>query len=76
MDRKFFTEELSKLKTHNAGEGRIIKKNTTFTSDRDNRRKAREAVEKDLLKEIEGSEKKILELIELKIKELFKMKDP
>jgi len=46
IERKYLTEELSKLKTHNAAEGRIIKKNITFTSEREGRKKAREGDEK------------------------------
>jgi len=46
IERKYYNEELSKVKTHNAAEGRIIKKNVTFTSERENRKKGREADEK------------------------------
>ena len=46
IERKYLTEELSKLKTHNAAEGRIIKKNITFTSEREGRKKVREGDEK------------------------------
>ena len=76
VERKYFNEELSKLKTHNAAEGRIIKKNTTFTSERENRKKARDQIEKDQHVEISALEKTIKELIDLKIRETFKMKDP
>jgi len=42
IERKYYNDELSKLKTSNAAEGRIIKKNVTFTSEREGRKKARE----------------------------------
>lgn len=57
VERKYYNEELSKLKTHNAAEGRIIKKNVTFTSERENRRKAREQDEKNQQLEISLLEK-------------------
>lgn len=76
IEKKWLNEELSKLKTHNAAEGRIIKKNTTFTSERENRKKGRENIEKENLQEIAEIEKQIKSLIDLRIKETFKMKDP
>ncbi len=76
VERKYFNEELSKLKTHNAAEGRIIKKNTTFTSERENRKKGRDQIEKEQHIEISALEKAIKELIDLRIRETFKMKDP